>query len=347
MNKALFRYAGPSDYQPTIAVVAEWWAGHRRTSPSADAGLTALRMALLVGGFLALIGLASVTDAAQLRLSWTDNSDNEDGFRIERRTEPGGTYGGIAVRSSNTTRYVDTTVAAGGTYCYRVRAFNDAGESGPSNEACATAKALVPAVLYALGDWNGTGTTKVGIYRNGTWYLDRNGNGVFDGATETVAWGGMPEDVPVVGDWNNSGTTKIGIYRNGTWYLDKNGNGVFDGAAETLTWGGRPEDIPVVGDWNNTGATKIGIYRNGTWYLDKNGSGVWDAATEGAIAWGGTPEDTPVLGDWNGTGSTKIGIYRDGMWYLDTNGNGVWDAATDGAIPWGGVPEDTPVVGRW
>jgi hypothetical protein len=58
-----------------------------------------------------------------------------------------------------------------------------------------------------VGNWDGsaTETTQVGIYRNGNWYLDRDGDGVWDGATETVTWGGMPEDVPVAGDWNNDG----------------------------------------------------------------------------------------------------------------------------------------------
>jgi hypothetical protein len=43
----------------------------------------------------------------------------------------------------------------------------------------------------------------IGVYRNGTWYLDTNGNGLWDGcATDgCVAWGGLPEDVPVVGRW--------------------------------------------------------------------------------------------------------------------------------------------------
>ena len=53
-----------------------------------------------------------------------------------------------------------------------------------------------------LGDWNNSGATKVGIYRNGTWYIDRDGDGVFDGgATEEITWGGVPGDLPVAGTW--------------------------------------------------------------------------------------------------------------------------------------------------
>jgi len=39
----------------------------------------------------------------------------------------------------------------------------------------------LPNVIPVTGDWNGTGTTKIGVFSNGTWYLDMNGNGVWDG----------------------------------------------------------------------------------------------------------------------------------------------------------------------
>jgi hypothetical protein len=93
----------------------------------------------------------------------------------------------------------------------------------------------------------------VGLYRDGTWYLDKNGNGIFDGCgtDACMSWGGVPGDIPVVGDWNNTGTAKIGLYRDGTWYLDKNGNGIFDGCGTDacMSWGGVPGDIPVPGKW--------------------------------------------------------------------------------------------------
>ncbi len=196
------------------------------------------------------------------------------------------------------------------------------------------------------------GHAKIGIYRNGIWYLDANGDEAWNGcgSDSCIEWGGDPTDIPVVGDWNGDGKTKIGVYRNGTWYLDANGNGLWDGCAtdKCIAWGGEAGDIPVVGDWNGDGKTKIGIYRNGTWYLDYNGNGAWDGcATDKCIPWGGDPVDRVVLGDWNGDGTTKIGIYRNGTWYLDANGNGLWDGCgVDNCIAWGDST-DSAVVGNW
>ena len=91
-----------------------------------------------------------------------------------------------------------------------------------------------PADLPVVGDWNGDGRTKVGLFRQGFfWILDYNGDGVFEqGTDKTYAFGGVAGDVPVVGDWTGTGTSKIGLVRYGYfWILDANGNGTFDGTS--------------------------------------------------------------------------------------------------------------------
>ncbi len=80
---------------------------------------------------------ATPASSDTIELSWTDNSDNEDGFRIERK-ETGGTYSEIATLPANTTSYTDTGLNPETTYYYRVRAYNSFGTSGYSNEAHAT-----------------------------------------------------------------------------------------------------------------------------------------------------------------------------------------------------------------
>ena len=74
----------------------------------------------------------------QLKLTWRDNSTNENGFQIERKLGPNGTYVRIASVAANTTSYLDINLANGTTYCYRVRAFNASQTSGYTNDACMT-----------------------------------------------------------------------------------------------------------------------------------------------------------------------------------------------------------------
>lgn len=80
----------------------------------------------------------TVNTSSRITLNWDDNSDDEDGFKIERKTGAGGTFSQIATVEANKTGYTDKNLNASTTYCYRVRAFNSAGNSGYSNEECAT-----------------------------------------------------------------------------------------------------------------------------------------------------------------------------------------------------------------
>ena len=81
-------------------------------------------------------------------LTWQDNSDNEDGFKIERKTPsiPGDTFGEIGQVGANVATYKDT-VNDGQQRCFRVRAFNAAGDSGFTNEACGLHKPKDPVSL--------------------------------------------------------------------------------------------------------------------------------------------------------------------------------------------------------
>jgi FtsP/CotA-like multicopper oxidase with cupredoxin domain len=83
---------------------------------------------------------AALQAGPQVRLTWTDNANNETGFIIERAIGAGA-FAQIGTVGANTTTYVDTTVQAGTTYRYRVAAVNVAGNSPYSN----TVQVFVPA----------------------------------------------------------------------------------------------------------------------------------------------------------------------------------------------------------
>ncbi len=58
------------------------------------------------------------------------------------------------------------------------------------------------------GDWDNDGLTEIGVFRPSThtFYLDVNGNGVWNGASVDNAYKfGATGDIPVSGDWNNDG----------------------------------------------------------------------------------------------------------------------------------------------
>ncbi|MFA5065965.1 MAG: lectin like domain-containing protein [Dehalococcoidia bacterium] len=193
------------------------------------------------------------------------------------------------------------------------------------------------------GNWNGTGGTEIGAYLNGTWYLDYNGNGAWNGAVTDRQYSyGTTSMTPVTGDWNGDGRTEIGAYYNGTWYLDYNGNGAWNGAVTDRQYSfGTASMTPVTGNWNGVGGTEIGAYYNGTWYLDYNGNGAWNGAVTDRQYSFGTASMTPV------TGGSAIGAYYNGTWYLDYNGNGHWDGpVTDRQYSFG-TASMTPVTGNW
>jgi hypothetical protein len=91
--------------------------------------------------------LASVVLGAELTLSWTDNSNNETGFIIERVLGTGANpaFTKVGEVGANVTTYVDKNLPNNTTYTYRVKAFNEGGQSAPSNTATGTTVVAPPA----------------------------------------------------------------------------------------------------------------------------------------------------------------------------------------------------------
>jgi hypothetical protein len=89
---------------------------------------------------------ATTVSSAQINLAWTDNSDNETGFKIERRTGVGGTYAQIGTVGANVTAYSNTGLTSNTTYYYQVRSYSAAGDSDYCAEASAATLLLPPSV---------------------------------------------------------------------------------------------------------------------------------------------------------------------------------------------------------
>jgi hypothetical protein len=62
----------------------------------------------------------------------------------------------------------------------------------------------LPDVVPATGDWNSDGITKIGVYSEGSWYLDTNASWQWDGVpTDTYGLfgAGSRHVTPVTGNW--------------------------------------------------------------------------------------------------------------------------------------------------
>jgi hypothetical protein len=211
------------------------------------------------------------------------------------------------------------------------------------------------------GDFNGDGIAEIAVFYNGIWYVDLNGDGVWD---DDDLWAemGSSVDQPVVGDWDGDGKTDIGVF-GPAWKGDnlalQNEPGLPTDLNQKVSI--RPKNLPpnpdeapttpramkqsargkvrldvidhvfrygsesdraVVGDWNGDGSRKIGVYRNGTWYIDYNGNGHWDAGDIEAKT-NAKSGDRPIVGDFTGEGVDRIGLYTPstGRVIVDSNGN--------------------------
>ena len=109
---------------------------------------------------LTTITWQSAAMAAQLQLTWSDNSTDETGFKVQRKTGTTGTYADIASVGANVTSYTDASLMNATTYCFRVNAFNTNGNSAYSPEACGTTASTIQTFSLSVTK-TGTGTGTV------------------------------------------------------------------------------------------------------------------------------------------------------------------------------------------
>lgn len=113
---------------------------------------------------------AAAVSAGQVDLQWADNADNEKGYKVERKDGVNGTYRQIATLGANITSYSDKNTKALITYYYRVRAYNDKGNSAYTDEVMVSTPPNPPAAPSNLLAFSLT-SSKVML----TW-RDKSGN---------------------------------------------------------------------------------------------------------------------------------------------------------------------------
>ena len=92
--------------------------------------------------------VATAASSTQIDLTWKETSENEKGFYVYRRLA--NSFQKIAVLDPDTTSYSDSALTPETTYWYKVTAYTDDGESGPSNVARATTPAEIEILDYHM-----------------------------------------------------------------------------------------------------------------------------------------------------------------------------------------------------
>ena len=174
----------------------------------------------------------------------------------------------------------------------------------------------LPGDIPVVGDWDGTGVSKVGVMRCPavgqpgvcTWILDIQNVRSPNSSTFLMDSYGLAGDQPAVGNWAGPGGShpvdQIGVFRSGLWILNSTGSGSWIPSDTQYSYG-LPGDVPVTGDWQGASNKRIGVFRCPAgapgsavcqWILNTNGSGAFSPTD--LIASYGLAGDKPVVGFW-------------------------------------------------
>lgn len=257
----------------------------------------------------------TIVSTTQINLSWTDNSTNETGFKIERKTGAG-TYAVVGTTATDVTTFNNIGLTPSTTYTYRVYSYNAGGNSPSYSNEITLLTSSIPVtdidgntylvVTICQQTWTKT-NLNVSKYRNGD---------VIPQVTDLTRWAYL-----TTGAWcyyanmSSNGTTYGKLYN---WYAVNDSRGLapvgyhIPSNAECTTLvnclggrsvaGGKMKEIGT-SHWNspNTGATNIsgftglpggacGILTNGDTIFDNIGfsGALWSAsesATTVGVAW--------------------------------------------------------------
>ena len=112
-----------------------------------------------------------------IQLFWTDNSDNEVGFIVEKRS-PSGVYEEIAKLVANSTTYLDGGLSLGQSYSYRVRAYR-----------------YSEGLNIEVSEYIGPTSAQVTISTTSCHYIRADATGANTGENWTDAWVNLPDSL--------------------------------------------------------------------------------------------------------------------------------------------------------
>jgi uncharacterized protein (TIGR02145 family) len=183
--------------------------------------------------------IVTAVTANEINLSWKDNSTNETGFKIQRKTGSE-SYAFVGEVNANVRTYSDTGLLPNTTYIYKVYAYNSVGNSAVSTDevtATTSTTSSIPTITtLPVTAITNTGALSGGIISN------------YDSSTITargVVWDTSPNPITFLASKtiNGSGvgtfpSTIVGLIPNTTFYVRAyltNNVGTFYGNELTFT----------------------------------------------------------------------------------------------------------------
>ena len=325
--------------------------------------------------------LTALPFSNDIQLDWTDNSNSETDFYIERSTD-GSNWIEITSVIENVITYTDTDVTLDcyTPYHYQVRAYRDddgvfSDYSNIINISTWCDPDLLVDVLNPITENQGTSNVSdvIGFPQPS---CGSNMNHAY--VWEFPAVDGSIFNLNTFG---SSFNTVMSIWQyDGTAFseLSCNDDSALDGTSALVT--GFPlgsRYLVIVGGKNNTSGnitlhttplapptatppptatliptatespdlTTIGVFKDGIWqFRDSNTSGVADLSFRFGTSLG--TGWIPLIGDWDGDGNDGIGLYKDGRWILRDMASG--GSSADYNFKYGANEAGwQPVVGDW
>ena len=113
-------------------------------------------------------------------MTWTDNSDAEDGFAILRSDDGGVTYNEVGTADANATSYSDVGLSSDTSYVYEITASGGADGSATSGAATTQPATTTTGNLVQIGDITQEDGSVHGGIADITWNYEGQDDGGFE-----------------------------------------------------------------------------------------------------------------------------------------------------------------------